>query len=146
MNQNYTKKVNILFEDGRSIQIDGKVVKNPQNYDENLTARSQATLIIDQKQLIDIQTEEFEKINDLLYKEILKSFRFWATFLILTFSLAVNYLYMINIKSFGLEYFCDEFINKLSLVMVPIAFCGRLGSGIFVDKLGVIFTFRVILG
>lgn len=139
-------KINIFWDDGHSVQVDGQIVKKTVfGQFDNLTAKSQATMVIAPKDLIEVQNHEFERTNNLLYKEILKSFRFWITFVILTFSLAVNYLYMINIKSFGLEYFTDEFINSLSLVMVPIAFCGRLGSGIIVDKIGVITTYRMIL-
>jgi hypothetical protein len=139
-------KINIFWDDGHSVQVDGQIVKKSVfGQFDNLTAKSQATMVIAPKDLIEVQNQEFERTNNLLYKGILKSFRFWITFVILTFSLAVNYLYMINIKSFGLQYFTDEFINSLSLVMVPIAFCGRLGSGIIVDKIGVITTYRMIL-
>ena len=52
---------------------------------------------------------------------------------------------MINIKSFGLQYFSDQSINFLSLIMVVVAFIGRLFSGVVVDKFGVILTYRIIL-
>jgi hypothetical protein len=80
-------KINIFWDDGHSVQVDGQIIKKtiPGQFD-NLTAKSQATMIIAPKDLMELQHQEFERTNNLLYKEILKSFRFWVTFVILTFS------------------------------------------------------------
>ena len=127
-------------------KTDEIVTRDQQNID-NISNKSKATekkvkILLDVKDFI--ETLDKQQIQ-LYYSKFLKTYAFWNTFIILTFSLAVNYLYMINIKAFGLQYFSDDAINCLSFVMVPIAFVGRLGSGMFVDKIGVIISYRIIL-
>jgi hypothetical protein len=53
-------------------------------------------------------------------------------------------IFILNVKNLGLRYFSDQVITQTSLVAMPAFFVTRVSIGVIVDKLGMLFVYRIV--
>ena len=79
------------------------------------------------------------------YMKSLKSKNFLILFLMVSCSMSITYVYQINIKNFGLQYFEDSSVSKTSIFATVFFFTFRFGIGALVDKFGMSACYKVMM-
>lgn len=135
----------------------GQQVKKNTFLEEPLVAKDNIVCSVDfitkeKQQSIDEEAQQLAqelavtKLNEEKSK-IVKSFRFWAMWFSLAYSLSLGLLLIPNVKSFGLMYFTEAEVNFVCYIGVFGAIAGRLSTGIAIDKFGIcnVLIFEQIL-
>lgn len=94
---------------------------------------------------IDIPIVPDQNLDD-EYKQVTKSKNFILLFVILSYTIAYPMFFSMNVKTFGLGYFGDATIGKISFVGSAVMFACKMTSGYFLDKYGLIKIYKISLG
>lgn len=107
-------------------------------------------IISEEKSGIETPINLFETNNnkndeDEQYYKALKSLQFIMLFLTMSFSISSCFIFQMNIKNFGLNYFSDEILTKTSIVGSISFFIMRFTIGAIIDKFGMKNVYRTII-